>query len=113
LGKTYKANVDDIRDSPAIRLIQELEAKGARVLSYDPHTLDSNTLEEVLDSEIIILAVNHSFFNKITAKMLSKPKLVYDAWGQFSELNLESQGIIYISLGKGVWNPQELMAVKY
>jgi UDP-N-acetyl-D-mannosaminuronic acid dehydrogenase len=113
LGKTYKANVDDIRDSPAIRLIQELEAKGAKILSYDPHTLNSNTLEEALDSEIVILAVNHSFFNKITAKMLSKSKLVYDTWGQFSELNLESHGIMYISLGKGVWNPQELMTVKY
>jgi UDP-N-acetyl-D-mannosaminuronic acid dehydrogenase len=113
LGKTYKANVDDVRDSPAIRLIQELEAKGAKVLSYDPYTLNSDALEEVLDTEIVILAVNHSFFDKITAEMLNKSRLVYDTWGQFSELHLESHGIMYISLGKGVWNPQELMTVKY
>lgn len=113
LGKTYKANIDDVRDSPAIRLIQELEAKGAKVLSYDPHTSNTYALEEVLDNEIVILAVNHSFFDKITAEMLKKSKLVYDTWGQFSELHLESYGIKYISLGKGLWNRQELMMARY
>jgi UDP-N-acetyl-D-mannosaminuronic acid dehydrogenase len=113
LGKTYKANVDDVRDSPSIRLIQELEVKGANVLSYDPFTLNSNSLEEVLGAEIVILAVNHAFFNTITAEMLKRSKLVYDAWGQFSELHLELYGIKYIWLGRGEWNPKELTMVKY
>jgi UDP-N-acetyl-D-mannosaminuronic acid dehydrogenase len=113
LGKTYKANVDDVRDSPSIRLIQELEIKGANVLSYDPYTLNSNTLEEVLRAEIVILAVNHAFFDTITAEMLKRSKLVYDTWGQFSELHLELYGIKYIWLGRGAWNPQELTTVKY
>jgi UDP-N-acetyl-D-mannosaminuronic acid dehydrogenase len=99
LGKTYKANIDDTRDSPAIRLIEELEVKGAIVLSYDPYTPSSNTLEEVLEAEIVILAVNHSSFNNITTESFKRSKLVYDVWGQFSKLNLESNGITYISLG--------------
>jgi UDP-N-acetyl-D-glucosamine dehydrogenase len=37
LGVAYKKNVDDTRESPAYRLIEDLEAKGARVDFYDPH----------------------------------------------------------------------------
>jgi UDP-N-acetyl-D-glucosamine dehydrogenase len=37
LGVAYKKNVDDTRESPAYRLIEDLEAKGAKVDFYDPH----------------------------------------------------------------------------
>ena len=37
LGLAYKANIDDIRESPALVLIKQLEAKGAQVDFHDPH----------------------------------------------------------------------------
>ena len=37
LGLAYKKNVDDIRESPALRLIELLEARSAVVDYYDPH----------------------------------------------------------------------------
>jgi UDP-N-acetyl-D-glucosamine dehydrogenase len=37
MGIAYKKNVDDTRESPAFRLIEGLEAKGARVDYFDPH----------------------------------------------------------------------------
>lgn len=37
LGVAYKKNVDDMRESPALVLMQELERRGARVDYYDPH----------------------------------------------------------------------------
>ena len=36
LGIAYKKNVDDMRESPALRLIELLEARGASVEFYDP-----------------------------------------------------------------------------
>jgi UDP-N-acetyl-D-glucosamine dehydrogenase len=36
LGVAYKANVGDIRDSPALEIIERLLAKGARVSYHDP-----------------------------------------------------------------------------
>ena len=36
LGIAYKQDIDDYRESPAIRVIQELERAGARVDFYDP-----------------------------------------------------------------------------
>ena len=37
LGVAYKKNVDDMRESPALVLIERLEARGARVQFHDPH----------------------------------------------------------------------------
>lgn len=37
LGLAYKKNVDDVRESPAFKLIELLEHRGARVSFYDPH----------------------------------------------------------------------------
>ena len=37
LGLAYKADVDDVRESPALVLIKLLEAKGAAVDYHDPH----------------------------------------------------------------------------
>ncbi len=37
LGVAYKQDVDDYRESPAIRVIEELEKDGAEVVYYDPY----------------------------------------------------------------------------
>lgn len=36
LGVAYKQDIDDFRESPAIRVIEELEKEGAEVVYYDP-----------------------------------------------------------------------------
>ena len=37
VGLAYKANVDDLRESPALRLLDLLQQRGAEVAYYDPH----------------------------------------------------------------------------
>jgi UDP-N-acetyl-D-glucosamine dehydrogenase len=37
IGIAYKKNVDDTRESPALKLIELIEARGAKVDFYDPH----------------------------------------------------------------------------
>jgi UDP-N-acetyl-D-glucosamine dehydrogenase len=37
LGLAYKANVDDMRESPAFHLLDLLKARGAKVAYHDPH----------------------------------------------------------------------------
>lgn len=37
LGVAYKQDIDDYRESPAIRVIEELEKEGAKVVYYDPY----------------------------------------------------------------------------
>ena len=37
VGVAYKKNIEDIRESPALRLMELLEERGAHVDYYDPH----------------------------------------------------------------------------
>jgi UDP-N-acetyl-D-glucosamine dehydrogenase len=37
VGLAYKKNVDDLRESPSLRLIDKLEARGAKVAYFDPY----------------------------------------------------------------------------
>jgi len=37
LGVAYKPNIDDVRESPAIEIIENLESRGARVAYHDPY----------------------------------------------------------------------------
>ena len=37
LGVAYKPDVDDVRESPALEIIRELEEDGAEVVFHDPH----------------------------------------------------------------------------
>ncbi|ANK86876.1 MULTISPECIES: UDP-glucose dehydrogenase family protein [Rhizobium] len=41
LGLTFKPNTDDMRDSPAIAIIQTLQDAGAQVVGYDPEGMDN------------------------------------------------------------------------
>jgi UDPglucose 6-dehydrogenase len=47
LGLTFKPNTDDMRDSPAIAVVQALQDAGARVRAYDPEGIEQAKL--VLD----------------------------------------------------------------
>jgi UDP-N-acetyl-D-glucosamine dehydrogenase len=37
VGVSYKKNVDDLRESPSLRLIEKLEARGAKAAYFDPY----------------------------------------------------------------------------
>ena len=51
LGVTYKRDIDDVRESPALDILRILESRGARVSYNDPYVpalaLDGTTLRSV------------------------------------------------------------------
>ncbi len=72
LGLSYKSNVDDMRESPALTVIRWLQATGCEVRAYDPHIKDSElnivveSIEEaVTDADCVILLTDHSDFNDL------------------------------------------------
>jgi len=50
VGVSYKANVGDTRDSPALEIIETLQRKGAAVAYYDPHVASLPVRDAVLKS---------------------------------------------------------------
>jgi len=72
LGVTYKPDVDDIRESPALKIIEKLTKK-YEVVYYDPYVQNLKhvkfwNFEKILkNTDIIIKLVAHSFFEKINS----------------------------------------------
>lgn len=75
LGAAYKKDVDDVRESPALDIIQLLEERGAHVEYHDPYvpsirlehgrTMQSSALSAELLSkaDCVVIVTNHSVFD--------------------------------------------------
>ncbi|MBA3926042.1 nucleotide sugar dehydrogenase [Listeria rustica] len=74
-GLTYKGDIDDIRESPALEIYHELEAMGQYdVVAYDPH-VDAGFVEHDMavataDADLVLVLVDHSEFRDITPQSL-------------------------------------------
>jgi UDP-N-acetyl-D-mannosaminuronic acid dehydrogenase len=85
LGITYKADVDDIRESPALEIVRELlESKVGDVLVCDPLVPSQRftefplrDLREVLEqANILVLLTDHRGFRNISRRILQEKVLV-------------------------------------
>jgi UDP-N-acetyl-D-glucosamine dehydrogenase len=66
LGVSYKGGVGDIRESPALRIIEVLAERGGEISYHDPyvpelpaHGLRDSPLDEMLDCDAIVLVTAH------------------------------------------------------
>lgn len=94
LGVAYKKNVDDMRESPSVQLMEILKRNGAIVSYSDPHVpsfpqmrehsfdLSSTelTVENLASHDAVILATNHDAFD-------------YDYIRQHSQLIIDTRGV--------------------
>ena len=95
LGISYKKNVDDMRESPSVMLMEKLQALGATVAYSDPHvpvfpkmrehSFDLSSVELSRDSlaayDCVLLATDHDKFDYDLIKQ--NAKLVVDSRGRY------------------------------
>jgi len=72
LGVAYKGDIDDYRESPAIRVIEEFEKTGSEIEYYDPYvseyqehghikkSLPELTAEIIQKADIVVITTNHT-----------------------------------------------------
>lgn len=92
LGLTYKADVDDIRESPSLAIARGLFGiNPGQVLVCDPHVpshaveFPLHSLDDVLDAcNIIVLLTDHKEFRNLPADRL-RDKVVIDTRGTWRE----------------------------
>ncbi len=82
LGLAFKGGTDDIRESPAIAIIQELLKEGANICAYDPAAMPKT--QEVLPPGTIEYAEN-----EYLAASRRDALLVLTEWEQFAKLDLQ------------------------
>ena len=99
LGLAYKKDVDDIRESPAIKLMELLEEKGAVIDYSDPFIPIFPRMEEVhfdlksieltpeniVRYDLLLLVTNHSKFDYTLLK--KHAKLIVDTRGVYLDLS--------------------------
>lgn len=73
-GVAYKADIDDLRESPALDVIGLLEQKGAKISYHDPFiptirhdgwelTSVADALEAAREAECVVIVTNHSSYD--------------------------------------------------
>ncbi|MCL5951459.1 MAG: nucleotide sugar dehydrogenase [Chloroflexi bacterium] len=78
LGLTFKADIDDTRESPAVEVVKLLKAEGFDVRAFDPHvkigtfSFQVESLAKTLDgATMVVLLTDHSAFKTIPRDQLT------------------------------------------
>ena len=112
LGVTFKANTDDMRDSPSLKLIPSLIKKGAFINYYDPTgekeifsklknvTFSSSIKEAIKFSDLIVIHTEWNEFKSINFKINSKNKklIIYDLRNLYSSSVMKNMGLKYFGI---------------
>ncbi len=99
IGIAYKKNVDDMRESPSLEIMEELKGLGADIEYHDPyipvcpqtrkHKFNLKSLEltaaNIKSFDVVLIATDH---DNIDYKLIEKEaQLVVDARGRFRKAN--------------------------
>jgi len=120
-GLAFKPDTDDIREAPAVYMIDALLEEGATVSVFDPEAMDnvsslygekisrSENMYEVLENaDALLIATEWAVFrnpdfNKI-GQMLNA-KVIFDGRNLFETEKLRELGFYYESIGREIVNP--------
>ena len=115
LGLTFKPNTDDMRDSPAIAVIQLLQDAGARVQAYDPEGMEQaakllqnvdfkdDTYATMEGADALVIVTEWDAFRALDLKrvktLLSQPILI-DLRNIYPRDIVETAGFTYVAVGR-------------
>lgn len=116
LGITFKANTDDLRESPSLTILPLLQQAGAKLRVYDPQgmTLDAkqllpnviwckNSLEAAHKADGLIILTEWEAFKSLDffrLKTTMKKPLLIDLRNLYDPADVASLGFQYISVGR-------------
>jgi len=115
LGLTFKPNTDDMRDSPAISIIQTLQDAGATVTGYDPEGMENARLvidniayaEDAYgaarDADALVIVTEWNQFRALDfarLKSLMKAPVLVDLRNIYRHDEVTKHGFAYTSVGR-------------
>ncbi|MBC7505908.1 MAG: UDP-glucose/GDP-mannose dehydrogenase family protein [Sandarakinorhabdus sp.] len=115
LGLTFKPNTDDMRDSPAIAIIQALQDSGATVRAFDPEGTEqaqlvltgveytANPYECLTGADVAVLVTEWDVFRALDmdrVKAVMKTPAIADLRNVYRPEEMARRGIAYVSVGR-------------
>lgn len=115
-GLAFKPETDDIREAPALYIIDELLAKGAKVCAFDPEAMPNvkqkygdkikfaSSMYDVLDNaDALLISTEWSIFrtpNFNTIKEKLSNNIIFDGRNLYDVNDMKKEGIQYVSIGR-------------
>jgi UDPglucose 6-dehydrogenase len=119
-GLSFKPNTDDMREAPAVRLLQTLWQEGASVQAFDPQAtaaaaamygeradlmLCARKEDALKNADCLVICTEWKAFfspNFETVKKLLKRPLIIDGRNLYDPAYIANQGIEYYAIGRGL-----------
>jgi UDPglucose 6-dehydrogenase len=116
-GLAFKPNTDDIREAPALVIIDALTSAGATVTAYDPEAMPNvkaqignkiqyatNQYDALQNAAALIIATEWSEFRtpdfEQMDQQLKNNKIVFDGRNLFDVVKMKELGYHYESIGR-------------
>jgi UDPglucose 6-dehydrogenase len=115
-GLAFKPNTDDIREAPALSIIDALTSMGATVAAYDPEAMPNvkaqigdkikyagNQYEALTGADFLIIATEWSEFRTPDFERIEKEiknKIIFDGRNLFEVSKMKELGYHYESIGR-------------
>jgi UDPglucose 6-dehydrogenase len=115
LGLTFKPNTDDMRDSPAIAVVQTLQDAGAKVMGYDPegmanarHLMENidyakGPYEAAQDADAVVIVTEWNQFRALDLdrlKRIMKNPVLVDLRNIYRPDEVTAHGFTYAGIGR-------------
>ena len=117
-GLAFKPNTDDIREAPALSIIDALTKAGATVTAFDPEAMPNikaqigdtiqyayNQYQALENADALIIATEWSEFRTPDFERMEKEikhKIIFDGRNLFDVKNIADLGYTYISVGRSI-----------
>jgi UDPglucose 6-dehydrogenase len=115
-GLSFKPRTNDMRDAPAIKIIENLLAGGAAVAAYDPEAMDeakrifgsriqltTNNYSSVEGADALLLVTEWQAFrnpNFERMKAMMRHPVIFDGRNIYDPIQLRQHGFTYYSVGR-------------
>jgi UDPglucose 6-dehydrogenase len=126
LGLAFKGGTDDIRESPALAIVQSLLQQGSKITAYDPAAIErtrevlghqiayaGSSYEAAHDADaLLILTEWEEFANLDLARIRQELKypIVIDGRNLYDPEVMAAQGFTYYSVGREAAHPDGVPA---
>jgi UDPglucose 6-dehydrogenase len=116
-GLAFKPNTDDIREAPALQLIEALTTEGAIIVAYDPEAMANvkklvgdkiqyaaNPYDALVGADALIIATEWSEFRTPDFDRIGETlqqKVIFDGRNLFDVKQMKALGYHYESIGRG------------
>lgn len=116
LGLAFKPNTDDIRNAPALKIIEKLQNDGAKIKAYDPQAMVKtqkllpdlqycqDAYQTAEGSDALVICTDWEEFKKmdlLKIKSLLATPIIFDGRNIFEPTKMKELGFRYVGVGRG------------